>query len=508
MLPQLLMSSLALLVRWGVSLWPHSGQHQHPMYGDYEAQRHWQEITLNLPLKDWYHNTSDNDLQYWGLDYPPLTAYHSWVVGVAAGRVNTSWVELRASRGTETPEHRLMMRLSVMVADLLILLPAIFMFSASPLTLVTILAYPGLIIIDHGHFQYNNISLGLALMAVAQVTRGRHILGSVLFVLALNYKQMELYHALPFFCYLLGVCWQQRTVGGKLLKLVTIGVAVILSFAMIWAPFIALGPESVTQVLKRVFPFDRGLFEDKVANFWCALDVVVKLKQKMDIPDLTKLCLATTLLAVLPTNLHLLCNPGTRNFVLSLVNTSLGFFLFSFHVHEKSILLAALPICLLTFSETPDSLVVRTIVPWLLTITTFSMLPLLIKDGLLLPTLSLSVLYLTLVTNLDSLQTIGEERPRSVSSRITMSPAPLPPVTMTQTITKRISAVSILGCVILTLLTMTVPAPETLPFLWPLLICVYSAAHFMAAFVFFNFLQFSSSEEKLGMKATRKKKTN
>ena len=51
MLPQLLMSSLALLVRWGVSLWPHSGQHQHPMFGDYEAQRHWQEITLNLPLK-------------------------------------------------------------------------------------------------------------------------------------------------------------------------------------------------------------------------------------------------------------------------------------------------------------------------------------------------------------------------------------------------------------------------------------------------------------------------
>ena len=184
------------------------------------------ELNL-LSFQDWYHNTTDNDLQYWGLDYPPLTAYHSWVVGVAARRVNSSWVELRDSRGTETPEHRLMMRLSVMVADLLILLPAIFMFSASPLTLVTILAYPGLIIIDHGHFQYNNISLGLAIMAVAQVTRGRHILGSVLFVLALNYKQMELYHALPFFCYLLGVCWQQRTVGGKLVKLVTIGVAVI-----------------------------------------------------------------------------------------------------------------------------------------------------------------------------------------------------------------------------------------------------------------------------------------
>ena len=77
--------------------------------------------------------------------------------------------------------------------------------------MVTLLSYPGLIIIDHGHFQYNSISLGLALAAVALVTRGRHLLGAALFVAALNYKQMELYHALPFFFYLLWVCRQQRS---------------------------------------------------------------------------------------------------------------------------------------------------------------------------------------------------------------------------------------------------------------------------------------------------------
>ncbi|KAJ6662576.1 hypothetical protein lerEdw1_011713 [Lerista edwardsae] len=54
-----------------------------PMYGDYEAQRHWQEVTYNLPVKQWYFNTSDNDLQYWGLDYPPLTAYHSLLCAYA-----------------------------------------------------------------------------------------------------------------------------------------------------------------------------------------------------------------------------------------------------------------------------------------------------------------------------------------------------------------------------------------------------------------------------------------
>ena len=44
------------------------------MFGDYEAQRHWMEITLHLPSRDWYFH----DLPYWGLDYPPLTAYLSY----------------------------------------------------------------------------------------------------------------------------------------------------------------------------------------------------------------------------------------------------------------------------------------------------------------------------------------------------------------------------------------------------------------------------------------------
>jgi len=47
------------------------------MHGDFEAQRHWMEITQHLPMAKWYLY----DLQYWGLDYPPLTAYHSWLFG-------------------------------------------------------------------------------------------------------------------------------------------------------------------------------------------------------------------------------------------------------------------------------------------------------------------------------------------------------------------------------------------------------------------------------------------
>ncbi|GIX69883.1 dolichyl pyrophosphate Man9GlcNAc2 alpha-1,3-glucosyltransferase [Caerostris extrusa] len=72
---------LSVIVRWAVSRFPYSGAGKPPMFGDYEAQRHWMEITVNLPVNEWYKNSTQNDLLYWGLDYPPLTAYHSMLCG-------------------------------------------------------------------------------------------------------------------------------------------------------------------------------------------------------------------------------------------------------------------------------------------------------------------------------------------------------------------------------------------------------------------------------------------
>jgi alpha-1,3-glucosyltransferase len=84
----------SIWVKWAIGLGSYSGQSRlfeliyhiltllegeatPPMFGDYEAQRHWMELTIHLPFRQWY----TYDLQYWGLDYPPLTAYVSWVCG-------------------------------------------------------------------------------------------------------------------------------------------------------------------------------------------------------------------------------------------------------------------------------------------------------------------------------------------------------------------------------------------------------------------------------------------
>ena len=75
-----------------------------------------------------YENTTSNDLQYWGLDYPPLTAYHSWLCGSIAHYIDPDWVSLGTSRGYESYDHKLFMRYTVLAVDILIYFTACIVY--------------------------------------------------------------------------------------------------------------------------------------------------------------------------------------------------------------------------------------------------------------------------------------------------------------------------------------------------------------------------------------------
>lgn len=122
--------------------------------------------------------------------------------------------------------------------------------------------------------------LGFTLLAVDCFITDHIYWGSFFFVLSLSFKQMALYYAPAVFVYLLGLCVYPRL---KILRVVLLGAAVIVSFGLVFAPLLVLGGrEQIGQCLFRVFPFSRGLWEDKVANFWCAANVVVKFRERFD----------------------------------------------------------------------------------------------------------------------------------------------------------------------------------------------------------------------------------
>ncbi|KAK2465327.1 hypothetical protein APHAL10511_002681 [Amanita phalloides] len=418
-LPGALLASA--LVKWCVGLGLYSGMGTPPMYGDYEAQRHWMELTLHLPVREWYWY----DLPYWGLDYPPLTAYVSWLCGVIGSWIEPSWFALDKSRGIETEGSKVFMRSTVLFLDMLIYVPALVMFTSTwqgtrstrtqKLALLTLLFQPALLLVDFGHFQYNSVMLGLTLHALNLFAWGHDLWGAVFFVLSLCFKQMALYYAPAIGTYLIAKCiYLGKTQGVRLfvqLAAVTISTFIVL-FLPFLPPFIPLS--DMTQPINRIFPFARGLFEDKVSNFWCATNVLIKWKLWASREALVRLSALLTLAGFAPGIAIMLktarklqaarqsaqAGDSQPPFLVllpyTLLTSSLSFFLFSFQVHEKTILLPLLPMTLLLSGAPIDS----SAYVWgalVNNMAVFSMWPLLKKDGLGLQYAAMVVLWNRLI---------------------------------------------------------------------------------------------------------------
>ncbi|KAF8967145.1 glucosyltransferase [Flammula alnicola] len=402
--------AVSTLVKLAIGLGSYSGQNTPPMFGDYEAQRHWMELTIHLPLKEWY----TYDLPYWGLDYPPLTAYVSWLCGIFAHWINPSWVALDESRGIETPESKVFVRMTVVILDALVYVPALLIFAqiwqgsrskrTQELSLFTLMLQPALLLVDFGHFQYNSVMLGFTILAMNFFATGQDLLGAFFFVLSLGFKQMALYYAPAIGSYLLAKCLYLGHPNGErlLVRLAVVTVSTFLILFLPWLPPFA-SFSAILQPIARIFPFARGLFEDKVANFWCASNVVVKWKMWASSSALVKLSTALTALGFLPAVVGLIRSGATMSqsaepplakgaekqeptpflplLPYALLTSSMSFFLFSFQVHEKTILLPLLPITLLLSAAPVDSAVYL----WgalVNNVAVFSMWPLLKRDGL------------------------------------------------------------------------------------------------------------------------------
>uniref|UniRef100_A0AC35UGC4 Alpha-1,3-glucosyltransferase n=1 Tax=Rhabditophanes sp. KR3021 TaxID=114890 RepID=A0AC35UGC4_9BILA len=149
-------TALFVLLLIGLSCCNYSGQGMPPKFGDYEAQRHWMEVTINLPLQEWYISSPSNNLTYWGLDYPPLTAYHSYAMGFIGNLINTKWFALLSSHGIEDPNLKVFMRFTVFLAMLFYLKGAYNFLGQTKLvdmkTFLICVMSPGLLLIDCGHF--------------------------------------------------------------------------------------------------------------------------------------------------------------------------------------------------------------------------------------------------------------------------------------------------------------------------------------------------------------------
>jgi hypothetical protein len=185
--------------------------------------------------------------------------------------------------------------------------------------------------------------------------------------------------------------WVHRLWRNRLIRVAGLGIAVLGSVVLVLFPFRSHLP----QVYRRVFPFGRGVFEDYVSNFWCLVNPVLKVREIREsnsaananptTPEFAKiqnnskkdadissnsppsdsppsdspppqsrktklvfrcslfLTFSSAFLSCIPCFFY----PTLHRFLLALFGSSMSFYLFSWQVHEKAILLPLLP-CLLS----------------------------------------------------------------------------------------------------------------------------------------------------------------
>ncbi|KAF2875114.1 ALG6, ALG8 glycosyltransferase family-domain-containing protein [Massariosphaeria phaeospora] len=352
---------------------------------DFEVHRNWLALTHSLPIKEWYYeNTSE-----WTLDYPPFFAYFEWLLSQVAAYVDPELLHVKAL-GYDSWQTIYFQRATVILTEL-VLVYALHLYvkgSKSKTTAhavaLSVLLSPGLLIIDHIHFQYNGFLYGmLVLSLVLARNNSTLLLSGVLFAVLLCFKHIYLYLAPAYFVYLLrAYCLDQRPLFPyfriRFLNCVKLGAGIMSVFAAAFGPFAFWG--QLEQVFRRLFPFSRGLchaywapnvwaiysFTDRVLIYLAPYlgltvdrDAVNSVTRGLVgdtsfavLPDIAPLtCFLLTLAFQIPFLFKLLLKPTWETFVGAVTLCGYASFLFGWHVHEKAILLVIIPFSLISLRD-------------------------------------------------------------------------------------------------------------------------------------------------------------
>ncbi|KAJ9624135.1 glycosyl transferase [Taxawa tesnikishii (nom. ined.)] len=319
---------------------------------------------------------------------PPFFAYFEWILSQAAQFADPVMLQVK-NLGYDSWQTVYFQRASVIVTELVLVYALHLYVQSSPPSFkrtshaaaLSILLSPGLLIIDHIHFQYNGFLYGVLILSVVLARKQSGLLASgVVFAALLCLKHIYLYLAPAYFVFLLrAYCLDPRSwFRIRFFNCVKLGIALGLVFGVAFAPFAAWG--QMNQLLSRLFPFSRGLCHAYWApNVWAMYSFTdrvliyaapyLKLPVNQDavksvtrglvgdtafavLPDIPpRMTFLLTLAAQSPPLVKLFLQPTWDTFVGTLTLCGYASFLFGWHVHEKAILLVIIPFSLLALKD-------------------------------------------------------------------------------------------------------------------------------------------------------------
>ncbi|GAM22191.1 hypothetical protein SAMD00019534_053660 [Acytostelium subglobosum LB1] len=366
---------------------------------DFEVHRNWLAITSSLPVSKWYIEATSE----WTLDYPPFFAWFEYVLSRVAPLFDAKML-IVDNLNYHSPMTIVFQRLSVITTDLLFLVSAYLLSktlgssitshsstssSSKPTTTTTpfyqdpsfilygiMILNPGLLMVDHIHFQYNGFLKGIMLLSLYFMASGHPLLGGIVFATLLNFKHIYMYLAPAYFVYLLiHYCFgsSARLSSFNITRFIALGVSVLAVFAISLGPFIIY--QQIPQLISRLFPFGRGLSHAYWApNFWSLYNFIDRLslfvgskylgwqitseqgmltsglvgsdtQAHVILPAITPgITLAITVLSLLPSLCGVVRSNKMTAFILGVTQCCFSFYMFGWHVHEKAIIMVTIPL--------------------------------------------------------------------------------------------------------------------------------------------------------------------
>ncbi|KAI6248906.1 Dolichyl pyrophosphate Glc1Man9GlcNAc2 alpha-1,3-glucosyltransferase [Erysiphe necator] len=351
---------------------------------DFEVHRNWLAITNSLPVYQWYR---DNTSQ-WTLDYPPFFAYFEWFLSHFARIVDPEITKVE-NLGYDSWQAIYFQRATVIISELVLLLALSFFVQSAPAAsqkashaaAILLLLSPGLLVIDHIHFQYNGFLYGVLLLSLTLARENSTILHSgLVFAVLLCLKHIYLYLAPAYFIYILRkyCLYSDCILRVRITNCFKIGIGLLVIFSIAFGPFAYWG--QISQLKSRLFPFSRGLCHSYWApNFWAIYSVTDRVLISLSpyvgltvnqtaLNSLTRGLVGDTSFAILPEVtpkttfiltilsqilplIKLFLNPEWDTFIGAVTFCGYSSFIFGWHVHEKAILLIILPFSLIATKD-------------------------------------------------------------------------------------------------------------------------------------------------------------
>lgn len=243
----------------------------------------------------------------------------------------------------------------------------------------------GLMLVDHIHFQYNGVLMGLLVATIYFAQQKNYFAVAWTFGVLVLMKHLFATLAPIVGIFLIAGIAKMGAVKG-LIHLMCIIFIVVTCLVFAFGPFYIQenGVDQILQIFRRLFPFGRGLVHAYWApNVWalyCFTDKIGGLiLQKIGflkiisptpgfnstsglvgefaltfLPKVTAThCLSLTILFSIPAMIVVFKHHSIKIFIRALVHASLTSFLFGYHVHEKAIIIpwVLLSLCAESVSE-------------------------------------------------------------------------------------------------------------------------------------------------------------